>query len=71
MLYREKYLQLIIKQLYYWFNAIMLNRVINWNSNIKLKGNVAEQTLFAHITLMAIGKNNVAKVMLRLASPAL
>ena len=40
-------------------------------SNIKLKGNVAEQTLFAHITLMAIGKIDVAKVMLRLASPAL
>ena len=49
----------------------MFKRVINWNSNIKLKGNVAEQTLFAHMTLMAIGKNNVAKVMLRLASPAL
>ena len=32
---------------------------------------MAEQTLFAHMTLMAIGKNNEAKVMLRLASPAL
>ena len=31
---------------------------------------MAEQTLFAHITLMAIGKTNEAKVMLRLASPA-
>ena len=40
-------------------------------ANIKLKGNVAEQTLFAHMTSLAIGKRNEAKVMLRLASPAL
>jgi hypothetical protein len=45
---------------------------MNWvNSNIKLKGNVAEHTQFAPSTLWAIGKNNEAKVMLRLASPAL
>ena len=40
-------------------------------ANIKLKGNVAEHTQFAPSTSWAIGKTNKAKVMLRLASPAL